>query len=189
MPLPQNFLFLADPGMPKMIQEAVKLYGTKEVTGPEDNKVIMAWATDLGISHIYTHDELAWCSLAHAVVAKRAGYPVPFKEYELLRAASWAAMKSATEPVWGTFVPRGEEMCGDTLVFKRPGGYHVGLYVGESKTTFFVLGGNSSNMYKIVEIEKIRLVACRRPVFKIGQPASVKKIWLDASGNVSHNES
>lgn len=188
MSLPANFLYLNAPDMPRMIAEALKIYGTKEISGPVDNQLIMSWATEFGIRDIYSHDEVAWCSLAHAIVAKRAGKPVPFTRFELLRAASWSLMKTSTEPRWGTIIPVGGEMVGDTCVFIRPEGHHVGLYVAESKETLFILGGNQTNMYKISEIGKERLIAVRRPVFQIGQPATVKKMFLGSDGNVSQNE-
>ena len=36
-------------------------------------------------------------------------------------------------------------MLGDILTFKRNGGGHVGLYVGEDKDCYHVLGGNQGN--------------------------------------------
>lgn len=179
MTLPKKYQWLnSEPG-PRMLVEALKLYGTKEIIGKKHNQIIVGWADELGIGALVDDDEQAWCGLAHAYVAYKAGKSLlPLKNWDLLRALQWAR--------WG--LPVDTPMLGDTLVFKRGAGMgHVGLYAAESKNTFHVMGGNSGNEYKIVEIEKSRLVAARRPMYTV-QPSNVRKVFLDASGVVSENE-
>ena len=84
-------------------------------------------------------------------------------------------------------VPVNQAMLGDTLIFKREGGGHVGTYIAESDTTYHVLGGNQGNRVSIIEIEKKRFVAARRPVYQT-QPAGVKRFFLSSTGIVSTNE-
>jgi len=79
-------------------------------------------------------------------------------------------------------------MLGDILVYWRPKGHHVGMYIAESVGTFLTLGGNQGNAYSAVEIEKSRLLAARR-FYAIAPPASVKKYYIQPSGEVSENES
>lgn len=165
-----------EPG-PKMLIEALGLVGITEIVGKVNNPVIVSWAKEFGIEKIYPDDETPWCSLAHAIVAKRAGKVVPYKNYELLRAKSWAS--------WG--VPVNEAMLGDTLVFERQGGGHVGLYVGETEKNYIVLGGNQSNRYGFTEISKERCIARRRPVYEV-KPTNIRKILLSSSGQISVNE-
>src|SRR3954468_8455122 len=58
---------------PRMLQEALKLYGTLEVPGDDDSPTILAWAKELGLERTYTTDSIPWCGLFMAVIAKRAG--------------------------------------------------------------------------------------------------------------------
>jgi len=176
-----NYAWLGTvPGLPKMVAEAVKLgkLNTTEVAGVKSNPEIMALAKEAGVSDIYTSDEMAWCAVAMVVLALRAGKKVAFTKYERLRAASFGK--------FGTEVP--VPMLGDVLVFKRDGGFHVGLYIGEDTTCYHVAGGNQSNQFSITRIAKNRLLVARRPEYSIGVPAAVKRVYLSATGDVSENE-
>jgi uncharacterized protein (TIGR02594 family) len=167
--------------MPRMIQEAVKLFGTIETPGSGNNPVIMAWAKEVGVdvARIYTADSIPWCGLAMAVFAKRA-------DKEVVKNPLWALS-------WATFGHDAEcAMLGDVLTFVRKTATgskagHVALYVGESATTYHILGGNQSDKVCIIEIAKSRLYAIRRPDYNI-QPNSVAQVVLNASGVVSTNE-
>lgn len=117
------------------------------------------------------------CGLFMAVIAKRAGKEVP---KDPLWALNWGT--------FGTHIEKDQAMLGDILVFVRNGGGHVGIYVGESKGTLHVLGGNTGDQVKIAEISKDRLYAVRRPIYSIAQPNNVRKIFINASGVVSSNE-
>lgn len=176
--IPKKFNYLSSiVSPPKVIQIALNLLGIKEVVGAGNNPVILQWAKDLGLEKIYTADSIAWCGLTVAKVVKDAGY-VPVKDP--LWALNWKN--------FGTPISKNEAMLGDILTFKRPGGGHVGFYVGESATTFFVLGGNQGDSVSIIEISKSRLNSVSRCPWKIGQPVSVKKYIMSSSGNVSTNE-
>jgi len=162
---------------PKMIKEALKEYGTLEFSGVMDNPKILGWADEVGIErHEYSADSIPWCGLFMAVVAKRAGKQIP--EHPLW-ALNWRKFGVYTDFA----------MLGDVLVFIRPGGGgHVGLYVGQDIRAYHVLGGNQMDKVCFTRIAKERLVGVRRPVYKIGQPASVKQIFLSPSGELSNNE-
>lgn len=86
-------------------------------------------------------------------------------------------------------------MLGDICTFDRKDpktgksiGGHVGLYIAEDDTAYHIGGGNTSDMVKIARLEKTRLVAAVRPIFKIGQPASVKRYFVQPTGSLSTNE-
>jgi hypothetical protein len=79
-------------------------------------------------------------------------------------------------------------MLGDVLTFKRNGGGHVGLYVGEDRTHYHVLGGNQNNQVNVMRIAKTRLHQARRTAWKIAQPSNVRKIELSNKGIISTNE-
>lgn len=178
--LPSKYNFLSIGVLPKMIQAGLKLLekNTKEIKGAKDNPVIMDLAKQAGVSKIYPNDETSWCAVAHVALALEAGKEVGFTGYDRLRAASFSK--------WGNQVK--EPMLGDTIVFSRPGGNHVAQYIAEDATTYHVMGGNQSDEYNITRIAKSRAIAFRRPIFKTGQPATVKKYLVSASGQVSQNE-
>lgn len=162
-----------------MLIEALRHYGIMEHPGKGSNPDITQWAKEVGVSGWYTDDDIPWCGLFVGVVASRAGYP--FSAGKLLSARQWNT--------WGVGVPKGQEKLWDVLVFVRPGGGHVGFYVGENKTAFLVYGGNQSNAVGFAWVAKDRLLGARRPPYKIGQPANVRKIILNTSGDLSTNES
>ena len=180
--LPSKYKYLASEPGPKMLVEALKLLGTKEIKGSVNNATIMSWAKEIGgnVEKVYKADEVPWCGLVHAVIALRAGKGV-------VKDPLWALN-------WGTFGDYVEEpMLGDTLVFvrttatgKRAG--HVGLYVGEDDTAYHVLGGNQSDSMSITRIAKDRLYTSRRPKYKV-MPPNVRRIFLNGDNNsLSNNE-
>lgn len=177
--LPKKYRYLYKEPGPKMLVEAIKLYGETEIPGKASNPVILAMAYATGLKEFYTNDDIAWCSLFIRYLAHVTGKP--YRDTNLM-AKSWLK--------WGDPVMVPE--LGDVLIFWRgkpsaPTG-HVGLYVGESKTNFFVLGGNQDNQINIVPISKKRLQGARR-LYSIGKPSNVRRIILDGSdGPVSTNE-
>lgn len=170
----------SEPG-PLMIKRALELYNVIEAPGKKNNPIILNWSKEVGgnVEDIYKADEIPWCGLFMAVVAKRALKKV-------VKDPLWALN-------WSTFgkhidVP----MLGDVLVFvrktsegKKAG--HVGLYIGEDKTHFHVLGGNQSDKVCITRIDKKRLYVARRPNYK-KQPDNVRIIRLSSKGKISKNE-
>ena len=170
-----SYSFLQEEKSPKILVAAVKMLGTKEVVGKVHNPVILGWAKELGLSKVYTNDEIPWCGLAVAYAAHKAGLEVVDKP---LWALSWAK--------WGTEAK--EPMLGDILTFKRDGGGHVGIYVGEDKDCYHVLGGNQGNAMSVTRIVKTRLYQARRTAWKVAQPANVRKVELSAKGTISKNE-
>jgi len=170
-------------GLPKTIDEGLKLLGVDEYPGAANNPVIMGWAKEVGLERVYTADKIPFCGLGAAVVVKRAGKPV-------VKDPLWALN-------WGAF---GEKVLqpglGDVLTFLRDGGGHVGFYIGEDNGTpakdhedaaYHVLGFNQTDSVTITRILKKRLRAARRPIYKV-KPAGVRPYVLAASGTISRNE-
>ena len=172
--IPAKYAYLNTIGtLPRVIIEALKLYGTLEVKGNGNNPAILKWAKELGIRD-YAMDSTPWCGLFAAIVTARAGKDVVDNPL-------WARN-------WGNYgVKSPKAGLGDILVFVRDGGGHVGFYLGESKTTYHVLGGNQGDSVCIREVEKARCVAVRRSTYT-NKPASVKSYVLTSSGKVSTNE-
>lgn len=161
---------------PRMVREALALFGTIETTGSANNPIIVNWAkeTKTKDDDWYNADSIPWCGLFMAVVAQRAEKDLP---KGVLSALSWTN--------FGTKVK--DAALGDVLVFQRKGGGHVGLYVGENDNYYYVLGGNQSDKVCITIIAKNRCVSINRPKYNI-MPESAKKYYYNASGVVSTNE-
>jgi len=172
--LPAAYAWLADEGAPRMLVEALALFGTVEGAGAADNPTILAWAKEVGVAADYTHDEIPWCGLFMAVVAKRAGKVPPS---DPLWALNWRNFgRSVAAP-----------MLGDVLIKTRAGGGHVTMYVGEDADTFHCLGGNQSDQVCIRRFPKELSWAFRRPTY-VNQPANVRRVFLAPSGVVSTKE-
>ena len=164
----------AEPG-PRMLVEAVKLFGVHEYPGGRDNPVIMGWSDETGAAG-YSNDGIPWCGLFMGVCAKRATWEYQPKG-NCLWARNWAS--------WGDHVDTA--MLGDVLVWRRGRGGHVGLYVGEDETHYHVLGGNQSDSVCIVRKSKSAagpngLHAIRRAPWRIAQPANVRRVFLTPAG-------
>ncbi len=170
-----QYNFLDKEKAPKVLVEAIKLDGIQEIVGSKHNPIIMDWALELDLKD-YKNDEIPWCGLFVAIVIKRAGFDV-------VKNPLWAAN-------WSKFgTKQSEAHLFDILVFKRPGGNHVGFYVGEDDTCYHVFGGNQGNKVGVTRIEKSRLTSIRRCDWKISEPKNIRKIILDSKGLISNNES
>jgi uncharacterized protein (TIGR02594 family) len=102
--------------------------------------------------------------------------PAAGRGYDLLRAKSFEG--------WGQ--PLAKPALGAVMVFTRPGGAHVGLYLGERADAYYVLGGNTGNAVAAAWIAKTRLSAIRWPA---GVPLPVSEsVLLAGGGSVSENE-
>jgi uncharacterized protein (TIGR02594 family) len=171
-----SYAWLKKETAPKILVEAVKHIGVKEIVGKKHNPTILSWAKALGLEKVYTNDEIPWCGLFVAYCAHASGLPVVKHP---LWALNWNKYGNVAQ------VP----MLGDVLTFTRNGGGHVGIYVGEDNTHYHVLGGNQNNSVSVSRIAKDRLSQARRTAWKIAQPASVRVVHLAAKGIVTTNES
>jgi uncharacterized protein (TIGR02594 family) len=169
-----NYNWLKQETSPRILVQAVSLIGTREIIGKNHNPIILSWAIELGLK-VYTNDEIPWCGLFIAYCAHKAGVEVVDSP---LWALNWAK--------YGT--KESTPMLGDVLTFKRDGGGHVGLYIGEDRTHYHVLGGNQNNQVNVMRIAKSRLHQARRTAWKIAQPSNVRKIELSNKGIISTNE-
>lgn len=161
----------AVPAEPIWMREARRYMGLREIAGKGSNPTIMSWAKRLGgwVASFFTDDDIPWCGLAVAswiaVTLPRESLPA-----NPLGALNWRKFgEGLVNPSLGAI-----------LVFKRPGGGHVGLYVGEDETHYHVLGGNQSNSVSITRIEKGRLETIRWP--KTGSGPVGGRVRLSAKG-------
>jgi uncharacterized protein (TIGR02594 family) len=171
-------------GHPRLVVEALKEYGVKEGAGSKDNPTIIAWAREAGIPN-YLHDEEAWCGLFMALIIKRADKgPIVSQP---LWALNWLGYGERIATTAGAIF-------GDVLVFERRNavgtviGGHVGLYIGEDRVAFHVLGGNTSDSVSIARIDKRRLKGICRPPYRTGIPSNCHPVLLAPEGALSTNE-
>jgi len=164
---------------PPWLHYARTLIDTREAAGVANNATIIGWARTLGtklVGMIYNADSVPWCGLFVARCMDEAGIaPAAIT----VRATSWAT--------WGLNLRPERLAPGTVLVFARPGGGHVGFYVGEDAASYHVLGGNQGNAVSIARLPKTRCVASRWPK---GQPVIGGPVQMLARVGVplSHNE-
>jgi uncharacterized protein (TIGR02594 family) len=172
--LPTQYQWLSKEPGPKILLEAIKLFGTKEMPGDGDSPEILLWAKETGLNRVYSHDIIPWCGLFMALITQRSGNKFPENPLWALNWLKFGVLVSSA-------------MLGDVLVFKRPTGGHVALYIGETGDCYYTLGGNQSDSVCISKILKSRCVGIRRPVYQI-LPANIRKILLSDTGSISTNE-
>lgn len=167
--LPAAYSWLEKEPAPKMLLEAIKLYGVIEVPGNADSPTLLEWAQELSLRQIYTHDIIPWCGLFVAICARRAGWTLPVNPLWALNWSKWGA--KADPP-----------MLGDVLTFKRNGGGHVAIYVGEDAGYYHILGGNQGDKVCIERKSKKDLYSASHPHWRIAQPDNVRRIYLNWTG-------
>lgn len=153
---------------PQIMVEAFKTFGISEIEGASARPEIIEMAQYLGgvIADFYTSDEIPWCGLGVSYWIKKAGFnpPVNFSQVRARDFATWG--KEAKTPSFG-----------DIMVFWRGSRQgrdgHVGLYVGENATHYFIFGANQKNQIGIDPIAKVRLLAARRCPWRLMQPRGV----------------
>ena len=90
---PAEYSWLKDIGLlPKVLQEAIPLYGTAEVIGKGSSKTILSWRDMLNQNGVkisgYSDDSVPWCGLFAAYVTFKAGKTVVA---DPLWALNWAS--------------------------------------------------------------------------------------------------
>ena len=161
---------------PAWLAEAMKFDGLHEGIGNLDNKIIIGWARELGgwYAPFYKHDEIPWCGLfVAAMIHRTVQTPLPQNALGALNWANWGMQMN--EPVYGS-------ICS----FHRPGGGHVGFYVGEDAENFHIFGGNQSDQVCTRSLPKPRLVAAVWP--KEISCTEYAKVMLNPSGTASTKE-
>lgn len=163
---------------PPWLDIAESLVGIKEVPGEKSNPIIVQWARDINAPHWYHADAQPWCAVFANKVCQSARLPLSGSGFALLRARSFAT--------WGIGLV--EPSLGAVLVFTRPGGDHVGFYIGERRSdgALRVVGGNQGDAVSATWIARARLTHIRWPP-GIGRP-STGPVYLDGAGALSQDE-
>lgn len=162
---------------PHWLTIAKKYKGVKEAPGAANNQIILSWADRFGgwIKNYFVADSIPWCGLFVGNVMLEAEFTGLPKNP--LGALNWAT--------WGRQLNNPRLGC--LMTFIRPGGGHVGFYVGEDRTHYHILGGNQSDAVTVSRIEKARLRSMNWPL-GVALPAP-QVIWLKPDGTpVTSNE-
>jgi len=173
---------------PVWVESAREYVGLREIPGPKSNETILGWAKKQGnwIASYFVNDEIPWCALFVNGV---------FDEVHIKGTGSLAAKSFAT---WGRGLHT--PALGAVLVFNggpsRPGGGHVGFYLGERESdgAYLVLGGNQRNaVTDDTWIAQDRLIATRWPYryengTEIALPRNPRRIMLTGEGKLSSGE-
>lgn len=124
--------------------------GTREFPGDADNPRVVEYlhSTNLGTPS-WNEDETPWCSAFVNWCMEKAGYEGTDSAW----ARSWLS--------WGKPVEKPVPGC--VAVFTREGGGHVGFYMGQTKTSIRLLGGNQSDAVSESPQDKARLLGYRLP--------------------------
>ena len=137
--------------MEALVLEMLKVYGLKEIVGPEHNAEIVKFFKEIGFDWV-KDDETAWCSAALNYFCKKLGLQRSGK----LDARSWLKV--------GTKIDTPQ--LGDIVVYWRndPASWegHVGIYISEDNGLIYTLGGNQGNMLQISPYAKDRVLGYRR---------------------------
>jgi uncharacterized protein (TIGR02594 family) len=169
--------FAARSQRPPWVEEAGRLKGLREIPGPRSEPRILKWAADIGgwVKSFYRNDDTPWCGLfvAHCIGLTLPEEPLPSNP---LGAGEWRKFgRSLDIPAYGA-----------VAVFSRPGGHHVGFYLGETHAAYRVRGGNQKNSVSDIWIAKDRFLSMRWPTtFPLPLGG---RVWLTSAGELSRNE-
>ena len=136
--------------MIRLLDRAFDFWDLKEIPGEENNPTIMKFFAKMGMTWVQG-DETSWCSAF-------INYLCIVEDYEHsgeLTARSWLTKGTQiAEPFRGCLV---------VLWRESPSSWkgHVGLYIRETSSNIYVLGGNQSNRVRITPYPKERLLSYR----------------------------
>ena len=182
--LPKNFEWINSIAvLPKLVAAALQYIGIREVPGLANNPVIMDMAKSLGISHIYTNDDTAWCAVFVNHLIRITGKPIdlyPHDRYDLIR-----AKKAANKfPI----IPNEHWRMGDVVILQREGGGHCFIALADTAdNTIYGVGGNQNNRVSIAEFSKERIISVKR-FYHTAIPESAKQYRINSVGSLSVNE-
>jgi len=153
---------------PRWLKLARADLGIREVPGVANNPVLVKRFSSIQklIGWLFNADSIPWCGAIMAWWMSQCGIKTPIGP---ARALAWAT--------WG--VPLKTPVPGAVMVYQREGGGHVTLYVGESATHYFCLGGNQDDAITIASFAKTRKpVAIRWPAGEpvVGAPVQLANV-------------
>lgn len=190
--VPSRWSWILDlPGVPLLVLNGLREYGTLEGAGVANNPKVIGWADEIvkafptnytnWAADFYNKDSIPWCGLFMALMAVRSanGRKDRMPPNSYLSALSWAS--------WGTPVDWHSSLnnvfMGDVGVFLRSGGGHVAMCIAVTTDNKWIatLGGNQSDQVNIALHPVSNLYAVRRPKYMVA-PQQAKNFRISASG-------
>jgi len=137
--------------MNKAFEFALSQFGISETSGLVHNPEVLKYFKEIGHKWVET-DETAWCSAFVNWCCKKAKLPYS----GALNARSWLKIgRRVKEPKIGDIVVLWREK-------RNSWKGHVGFFVRETENHIYILGGNQSNMVRVTQYPKNRLLQYRR---------------------------
>ncbi len=162
--------------VPRWLDVAAGYIGTHEIAGPTSNPGILGWAKKMGgfVASYFTDDDIPWCALFVNACLEQVGL------------AGTHSLAAASFLTWG--LPLSYPAIGAVMVFTRPGGNHVGFYLGQrSNGDFRILGGNQGDTVSRIWMKPERLTGIRWPAAEL-LPTSGPVLLASDGQPVSANE-
>jgi len=135
----------------KILDVALSEFGIAEIAGAKDNPRVLQYFDDTGFNGKALKDETSWCSAFINWVALEADALTSGK----LTARSWLNVGEAVET----------PTKGDVVIFWRESRKswkgHVGIFIRETPSWVYVLGGNQNNRVCIQAYRKKRVLGYR----------------------------
>lgn len=170
--LPKKYQWLEKENGPVHVTEAIKLFG-KGNAPATGNDVLESWQKEIGLATVdkdHDLDAVSWNGAFLGLLAHRARWPLP---PEPLWALNWN--------LFGTPAP--VPMFGDVLTFLRPLGGVAGIYIGEDKAAYHLIGSNLANEVSIYRLDKRKCYRFRCPPYTT-VPGNVRVVKLTVGGGL-----
>jgi len=169
--IPTKYKWLENEPGPVHLTEAIKFLGKDKVPA-SGNRILQTWNTEIGTNAFkdYDADAVSWNGLFLALLATRSGWQLP---EDFLWALSWNS--------FGTASP--QPMLGDVLTFTRPSGGAAGIYVGEDKSSYHIIGARDADAVTLHRLDKRKCYRFRRPPYTT-LPLNVRVVRLTVGGGL-----
>lgn len=132
------------------LEMALTQYGKRGILGIGENPVILEYFSQIGHEWV-KDDDTAWCAAFLNWCLIKTGLP---QTGSLLARSFLRYGKKTSTPKLGDLVILWR-------VTKESNFGHVGFFISETPTTFFILAGNHSNEVNITEFPKTKLLDYR----------------------------
>lgn len=120
--------------------------GQREKAGNMENQRIVEYHATTTLRA--TKDEIPWCSSFVNWVMLKSGYNIT---------------RSAAAKSWAKYGVECKPHVGCIVVMTRPGGNHVGFYIGKKNKRVLLLGGNQSNSVNVTSFPENVVIGYRIP--------------------------
>ena len=153
--------------MPPWFEIAESYVGLREIKGLQHNPTIVGWlknfAKNVKAAWIRRKgDEIPWCAVFVSHCLHSAGYSTT----ENARAASYATYGKPSKFVPGSVIVIKRKRSGADQATGSRAGFHVGFLIRQTRTHYYILGGNQRNRVLRVWYSKAKyeVRACRWPL-------------------------